>query len=119
MLTPDNSDDFVNNPLFQDADGNYHGYATVGDQAGGELSSWKAFWYDIFGSLVTEINYPGNAPSSLKNMKTVATPKGMSDTEFINIILNTAQIYKNNAVYNPLPSPQIGLVGTYEWICGL
>jgi len=97
VLQPDNPGDFdfPNNT------------STLGGQPGG---SWWTSW-SIYGNLQSSPNNPGDSPGTachpgpLKNLTLVPTPPGMTDTQFINSLLNAADSYQNNQPYNPFPDP--------------
>jgi hypothetical protein len=70
--------------------------ATLGGQAFGD--GWG-----IFGKLESAFNYPGDKPDNLNDLTTVCRPEGMTDTQFINKLIDIAQSYKDNALYDPFP----------------
>jgi uncharacterized protein RhaS with RHS repeats len=94
VLRPDNPSDFANHPLFKGSCGQE---ATIGGQAFGEGRM------GLFGALKTEFNYPGDNASKLSDLTLVATPKGMTDTQFIISIIKAANRYDNKSSYSPLP----------------
>jgi RHS repeat-associated protein len=97
VLQPDNPADFnfSNNT------------STLGGQPGG---SWWTSW-SIFGNLRSSPDNPGDSPGTpcqpgpLKNLTLVPTPPGMTDTQFINSLINAADSYKNNLPYGLFPNP--------------
>lgn len=110
VLNPDNPSDFSNNPLFGKSGGQL---ATLGGQPSGFGSSFfnplSNTFMDPFGNLVSKPNYPGDQPnlkscSSLNNLVPVQPPPGMSDSQFINSLINAANSYDNSLPYSPLPS---------------
>ena len=80
---------------------------TLGGQPGG---SWWTSW-SIYGNLRSKPNNPGDSPGSacapgpLGNLTLVATPSGMTDTQFIKALMNAANAYQNNRPYYPVPDP--------------
>jgi RHS repeat-associated protein len=97
VLQPDNPQDFnfPNNTY------------TLGGQAGG---SWWTSW-SLFGNLQSKPNFPGDSPGSscnpgpLQNLTPVGTPDGMTDTQFIQALINASQSYNNDQPYDPFPDP--------------
>jgi len=114
VLAPDNPADFANNPIF-----NKTNTATLGAQGFGPGFNSFFAW---FGGLKGEINYQDDCPSKLNDLTEVSTPKGMSDTEFIKALLKAAALYKNNAIYDPIPtSGPYGVLGynSNSYVSGL
>jgi hypothetical protein len=95
VLRPDNPKDFANNPLFA----NGAKEVTLGAQAFGPGVT------GLFGGLESKPNYPGDSSSSLKDLTKVNRPANMSDTQFINAVLDASSRYKNNLRYDPVPDP--------------
>ncbi len=95
VLRPDNPQDFINHPLFSSTNGRE---ATLGGQAFGE-------GFGLFGRLTSALNYQGDAASNLNDLTQVCRPEGISDTEFINNLINAASSYNNRALYDPFPDP--------------
>ena len=93
VLMPDNPQDFRNNPLF-----NNDFIATIGGQPNG-----GGFDMNPFGTLQTSFNNPGDQPQNLTDLTLVPTPPGMTDTQFINNLLNAANSYGNDEQYGPFP----------------
>ena len=97
MLEPDNPADF-NFP---------NNVETLGGQPGGSI--WSSA--SPYGNLQSAPNYPGDSPGTacnpgpLHNLTRVATPRGMSDTQFINALITASQAYQNNLPYDPFPYP--------------
>lgn len=93
-----------NNP----ADFNFpNNTSTLGGQPfGASATSWS-----IYGKLHSSPNNPGDSPGTacqpgpLKNLTLVPTPQGMTDTQFINALINAANSYQNNQTYDPFPDP--------------
>ena len=92
-----------NNP----ADFNFpNNTSTLGGQPGGKSTSGS-----MYGNLHSAPNYPGDSPGTechpgpLNNLTIVPTPQGMTDTQFINALINAANSYQNNLTYDPIPDP--------------
>jgi RHS repeat-associated protein len=100
VLRPNNPSDFVGNDLFKGGN-----QATLSGQP-----SWVPNANSLYGNLVTSRNYPGDNPGTdcekgkLKNLTLVPTPPGMTDTEFINAVIDAANSYQNNLPYAPITS---------------
>jgi uncharacterized protein RhaS with RHS repeats len=81
--------------------------STLGGQPGG---SWWTSW-SPYGNLQSSPNNPGDSPGTacnpgpLKNLTPVPTPPGMTDTQFIQALINAANSYQNNQLYDPFPDP--------------
>jgi hypothetical protein len=99
VLRPDSPSDFANNPLFAATAG---AEATLGGQAFG---SGVFGVFGVFGGLQSKPNYPGDAVCKLSNLTPVSPPNGMTDTTFINILIDATNRYKNNLRYHPFPDP--------------
>jgi hypothetical protein len=97
IVIPDNPADFAGNPNFTGP--STSPIATIGGQAFG---GWVGL--NPFGTLKTAINYPGDCPKGLNDLTVVPTPKGQTDTEFINNLLNAANAYGNDLPYSPFPN---------------
>ena len=95
VLRPNNPSDFANHPLFASTNG---ASATLG--AHGELG-WN--WTGNLLILTSAPNYSGDDPCNLNDLTTVGTPKGMSDTNFINALIKASQSYNNDSQYNLYP----------------
>lgn len=87
VLRPDNPEDFKNHPYFKDTGGRE---ATLGGQ------------YER-GKLVSAPNYSDDNPNNLNNLTKIPCPKGLTDTEFINKLINAADSYKNDKAYAAFP----------------
>ena len=96
VLMPDNPADFVNFEIFQATGGQL---ATLGGQPSGYNGG-----LDPFGNLVSEANYPGDSPCNLHNLTQVPTPAGLTDTQFIELLLAEFAAYGNNLPYDPFPT---------------
>jgi RHS repeat-associated protein len=94
VLRPDNPADFVNHPLFLNSAGRE---ATLSAHTGPGCRP------DVFGCLAGTPNYPGDRPSRLEDLVRVCPPDGMTDTEFINALINAAGAYPNELPYAPFP----------------
>ncbi len=98
VLRPENQADFKNHPLFSHSCGKE---ATIGGQPfGGSVSLDRA----PLGNLHYAPNFSGDAPNGLKDLTQVVRPSGMTDTQFINSLIKSAEAYQNNATYAPIPS---------------
>ncbi|MGD1089511.1 MAG: RHS repeat-associated core domain-containing protein [Verrucomicrobiota bacterium] len=100
VLQPDNPSQFANNPLFSATDGQQ---ATLGGQPGGPGGQFL----DPFGNLQSKPNYPGDNPANGKcpnNLVPVQPPPGMSDSQFINSLINAADSYGNDEPYDLTPA---------------
>ena len=97
ILTPDTPQDFQGISPFQYNSSTNTMMATLA----GEPSIANSPPWGPFGQLTKHANDNSDKPCNLKNISTVATPDGMSDTDFINAILNAYNSYENNAPYNP------------------
>jgi uncharacterized protein RhaS with RHS repeats len=98
VLQPDNPADFANNQTFNGAS-----QATLGGQPGAGVQNGNA------PNLISFPNYPGDNPGTdchpgrLKNLTLVPTPAGMTDTQFIQSLINAAGSYQNNQAYALFP----------------
>jgi RHS repeat-associated protein len=93
VLRPDNPGEFANHPLFQHSKGQW---ATIGGQAFGD--GWG-----LFGRLTSAFNYDGDSPNNLNNKTRVCSLDGQTDSEFILNLIDIAESYRNNALYDPFP----------------
>jgi hypothetical protein len=92
VLKPDNPSDFpCGTP------------STLGGQAFGPNNSSNPLDWDPFGDLHSYPNYPGDSPSNLNNLTPVPTPPGMTDTQFIQALINASNSYNNSLPYAPFP----------------
>lgn len=101
VLRPDNPSQFANNPLFS---------ATGGQQGtlGGQPDYGSSPFWDPFGDLVGKKNYPGDSPgtgpcASNNHLVPVQPPPGMTDSQFINSLINAANSYGNDQPYWVVP----------------
>ena len=105
-LVPDNPQDFADNPQLNPSDDPNRNRGTVSgmpDGQGGSSgsgssgSSGSSAGDNLISVPNADINYPNNDDG---NFIIIPTPEGMTDTEFIDRILNAQNQYDNN---NPLP----------------
>ena len=94
-LLPDNPADFANNRFFANTNG------TVATLSAHAEVAWN--WSGKVVFLSSTPNYQGDDPCNLHDLTIVATPQGMSDTDFINALINSTQSYNNDFPYNPWP----------------
>jgi RHS repeat-associated protein len=98
VLVPDNPSDFANSPI----------PSTLGGQPFG---SWSQSASIVWGNLQSSPDNPGDSPGTLckpgplQNLTPVPTPPGMTDTQFINALINAANAYNNDEPYDPFPDP--------------
>jgi hypothetical protein len=115
-LIPDNPEDFKGNPLFKSLPG--HGLAaTLGAQPN------VGYFPPSLGNLTFRPNYPGDLPGgkveNLPFRRTIETPEGLTDTQFINNLIKAATSYKNNLSYDPLPVPGVEGFNSNSFFAGV
>ena len=113
VLVPDDPSAFVGVSLFH---GPYDYVATLGAQPSGYDGSGLI---DPFGTLLGEANYPGDAVNLLHDLTLVATPAGMTDTQFITTLLAEFGAYGNALPYEPFPSGGNGTYNSNGFVSGL
>lgn len=76
--------------------------ATLGGQSGG----LTAFGFPPpFGTLRGTPNYPPDDPAKAAFRQKVDPPCGLTDTQFINLLIQASGSYRNNLLYFPFPIP--------------
>jgi hypothetical protein len=113
VLAPDDPAVFASFAVFQSTNGQL---ATLGGQPSGYDGGLFSF---PFGTLVSEANYPGDAPNTHNNLTLVPTPAGMTDTQFITTLLGEFAAYGNNLPYSPLPNEEDGTFNSNSFAAGL
>jgi RHS repeat-associated protein len=102
ILIPDNPQDFTNRAGWINDPHGYM-YATIGGQKGGNSN-----WYNYLGNLQSAFNYESDSLVNATFSQILKTPKGMTDTQFINNLYNAAASYKNNVNYDVFPELNSG-----------
>jgi hypothetical protein len=77
--------------------------ATIGGQPFGNTSPLN--W---LGNLQTSFNNPKDSLSNSATSQTVTTPSGMTDTKFINNLIDAAKKYQNDLNYDLFPESGSG-----------
>lgn len=88
VLRPNNPSDFSNRTGWQNDQ--YGMLSTLGGQPS----------FLAFGNLLYKPNYEGDHPGRGSTWIEVPTPRGMTDTEFINRLIQAANCYKNDLPYS-------------------
>ncbi len=123
-LVPDRPQDFANNTQLNPSDDPNRNRGTVsgmpdgqgGSSGSGSSGTGSSAGDHLISDPNADINYPNNDNG---NSIIIPTPEGMTDTEFINQILNAQNQYDNN---NPLPYAAIPAGENYNsnsFIAGL
>lgn len=104
ILIPDNPAAFRGLPGWHN---DPHGYlwATLGAQFGCKLRNAP--------------NHDGDSLSNSSFLQVVNTPKGMSDTEFINRLIKASSSYKDTATYELFPESTDGAYNSNSFISGV
>ena len=114
MVIPDRPQDFTNksgwNTLSTDKI-----FATIGGQPFGKAGLDAG----VMGNLKTEFNFSGDQPPHLNFMQAVPTSKGMTDTQFINKLINSASSYKNDKNYDLFPSAGSNGYNSNSYVSGV
>jgi hypothetical protein len=91
ILQPDNEADFINDPRFyRNSQGKLESVVSAGPNKEGNLSKYP-------------YNYQPDKSENLGNLQEVNDPRGRSDTDLINDILDSADKYDNSLPYQGLP----------------
>jgi RHS repeat-associated protein len=114
VVIPDRPQDFTNKSGWNTLSGDKI-FATIGAQPGGKAGLDAG----PLGNLKTEFNYSGDQPSHLGFMQAVPTPKGMTDTEFISKLINSASSYKNDKNYDVFPSASSNAYNSNSYVSGV
>ena len=109
LLVPNNPSDFANNPLFQATNGQL---ATLGAQAFGPGDG-------PFGSLTSTPNNPADALCHLTAARLVQTPAGMTDSDFINNLIDASNSYNNSLTYSPFPTINSSTYNSNGFVSGI
>lgn len=112
-LDPDNPADFANNPLF-----NTPGYSNRSTISGEPSPSYNPL---IDGGIST-LDYQPNADlcSKASAKILIPTPKGMTDTQFINALLAAAQAFQSGTLdYAGIPSASGGTYNSNSFAAGV
>jgi RHS repeat-associated protein len=115
VLQPDNPSGFSGNSVFGTSGGRV---ATLGGQPG-SIDAGYSWWPRPFGDLYSAINFPGDDPSKLSTLTPVSCPTGMTDTQFINALINASARYRNNAPYMPLPTGWSAYYNSNSYVSGV
>jgi RHS repeat-associated protein len=105
VLQPDNPSAFADNPLF------INNLATLGGEPTGKFPN--------LGNLAGKPNYDGDKPCKLKNLRRVPTPPGMTDSQFIQALINAANSYQNNLPYAGTPFPGSAYYNSNGYVSGV
>ncbi len=107
VLIPDNPKDFSNRTGWKDLGNGYiistlSAQPSTGQKLGTALGE---------GKLIYTPNWPQDQIQNLTELQRIPTPAGMTDTQFISGLINSAGQYRNTAPYNLTPEYTVPNVG--------
>lgn len=109
VMIPNNPQAFTNPQGWSNL-GNGYKIATLGGQPGGSTS---------LGNLVSSPNDPGDSIFNATFLQRVETPKGMTDTQFINRLIRAANSYTGNLNYDLIPQAGTNGYNSNSYVSGV
>ena len=104
VLIPNNPEDFSSQPGWTDLGGSSI-LSTLSAQPSTGFTAGTLFGQ---GNLISTPNWPNDQFQNLSQYVPIQTPNGMTDTQFINALINAAGSYNNSAQYFPSTVEQGG-----------
>ena len=114
IVIPDRPQDFTNRTGWKNLSSDKI-MATIGGQPGGKAGLGAG----VLGNLKTAFNFPGDQLPHINFMQAVPTPKGLTDTQFINNLINSASSYKNDKNYDIFPSTASAAYNSNSYVSGV
>jgi len=113
VMIPNNPGAFTNPQGWSNL-GNGYKIATLGGQPGGQAS-----WTDPLGNLKSSPNNSGDSIFNATFLQRVDTPKGMTDTQFINRLIKSANSYQNKLNYDLKPQAGTDGYNSNSYVAGV
>lgn len=107
VLIPDNPKDFSNRTGWKDLGNGY----IISTLSGHPKDGFTAVTLAGQSKLIYTPNHPDDQIQNLTQLQRIPTPKGMTDTQFISGLINSAGQYRNTAPYNLRPEYTVPNVG--------
>jgi RHS repeat-associated protein len=113
LLAPNTPADFVDRRGWSSASEGSGITATLGAQPGSPNGQ------GLLGNLQAAPNFPGDSLENAVGAVTLRPPKGLSDTDWINALINAAGTYKNDVRYGFSPSGSNEVYNSNSFVSGV